>query len=169
MLTIEELVVTMLTCANPMDKWVAEKMIVLAGMLGNKYLFEKASMRIIQKFVSENKRTNILNFRMLILNELGQGSDAAKVCRSYTEMFDLRLFAAEIQGLDIADILAQGLPVLDVKRDCPHQCKCFCHKEGSRATHIRACCAGQCMLCGLFIESGRMDEHLQLCHKIPNK
>lgn len=104
-------------CANPKEKEVAEKLICLAGRFDNDpfgaYLFEKASLKMIQKLIfNDDERLNIMNFRMFLLNDLKNKPGTVENCRNYAKMFDLNLTDEEIRELDIADILSQGLPAL---------------------------------------------------------
>jgi len=49
-------------------------------------------------------------------------------------------------------------------KDCQHRCPCGCHEEGSSMIHCKTCCEGNCKICGIPIQFGKMEEHIRVYH-----
>lgn len=93
-------------CMNSKHKEVAEKLIALAKIVGDTpfrvCVFEKASLKIIQKFIQDDSgRLRMDSFRIFILEELKLDIVLARVCRSL-ETFNLKLLAEDKEAFDQA-------------------------------------------------------------------
>lgn len=50
---------------------------------------------------------------------------------------------------------------------CSHECTCECHRvEGM--VHVGACCVN-CSYCGRHIDILKLEEHLEVCHKMKKR